>query len=173
MRYLKSFKQGLLAEKSFQDAMEIKSIQVINSSEKDDIKNHIDGYFIYDGKKYSYDVKSLKKINRSDDKFDLNKIWIEFQNVNGDIGWLYGEADYICFEYENEFLCVNRKMLVQFCEMEVDMSNVYEEKYPYKLYSRSRYGRNDLTTIIEKFDLMVFLKKLNKGIGEDYFVLQK
>ena len=40
------------------------------------------------------DVKSLKKQSREDVMYNENFHWVETQNVRGDKGWLYGEADF-------------------------------------------------------------------------------
>ena len=71
----------------------------------------------------SVDVKIMKKTSRSDASAQDKWIWVEFNNVNGNDGWLYGEADYIAFERQNNFTLVNRKELVKIAEELVDLKN--------------------------------------------------
>jgi hypothetical protein len=61
------------------------------------------------GKKYN--SKKNKGIE------SLRTQYIEFMNVNGEIGWLYGEADYIAFEGDNNvWSFVRRTALIDFAE---------------------------------------------------------
>jgi len=41
------------------------------------------------------DVKSRKRIDRSDNDFNDEWVWIEFKNVRGKEGWIHGIADFI------------------------------------------------------------------------------
>ena len=54
----------------------------------------------------TYDVKAMKKINRSDNHPNENIHWVEIKNVHGNNGWLYGKADYIVFETEDYWITV-------------------------------------------------------------------
>ena len=79
----------------------------------------------------------------------LPKIWVEFNNVNGNDGWLYGEADYIAFERQNNFTLVNRKELVKIAEELVDLKNTVSSSKLAKYKAYRRYGRSDLISMME------------------------
>ena len=98
---------------------------------------------------WSVDIKARKKTRRSDDNAQDDWIWIEFQNVRGNTGWLYGEADCIAFETQDNFVIVKKDSLIEYVEGAVDMgkSVKYSGEAKYKTYRRA--GRNDLLTMVE------------------------
>jgi hypothetical protein len=98
---------------------------------------------------WSVDIKARKKTRRSDDNAQDDWIWIEFQNVRGNTGWLYGEADCIAFETQDNFVIVKKDSLIKYVEGAVDMgkSVKYSGEAKYKTYRRA--GRNDLLTMVE------------------------
>lgn len=101
------------------------------------------------------DVKQLKKRNRTDAAEDPSIHFVEFQNVNGDKGWLYGQADYIAFEQPDCFIMVDRKKLGKYyCDImkgntEVVISN--DEKQLHTWYTRK--GRLDVMIMVNTSDL--------------------
>jgi hypothetical protein len=58
--------------------------------QKQDMFEHIDIFLTKEDKKYSFDIKAMKKINRYDSSPQDKMIYIEFKNVRGNEGWLYG-----------------------------------------------------------------------------------
>jgi len=106
-------------------------------------------------KEVAVDVKASKKRSRMDSHFNSDYIWIEFNNVHGDKGWLYGKADYIVFHNrkENKFYVVNRKELVELCEKICDDKVVINPKEA--LYHKyTRQGRKDVLSLIYFDDIM-------------------
>ena len=99
------------------------------------------------------DVKSRKKVKRADDKFNDEVVWIEFANVQGKRGWLYGDSDIIAFERPEDFLLVNRKLLARLCEKLCDLSklNVDIRMPLYTGYQRK--GRKELLSLIKMADI--------------------
>ena len=75
---------------------------------------HIDYWLAMnpDGRKWGVDVKG----NNLPDE-----IWVEFKNVRGNPGWLYGGAAIIAFDMPEEggFSIVDRQELAFFCEKHV------------------------------------------------------
>lgn len=61
------------------------------------------------------EVKSMKSRNRGK-PVDPTITYLEYKNVNGGPGWIYGSSDYIAFEQPNNFLVVYREDLVIFAE---------------------------------------------------------
>lgn len=97
------------------------------------------------------DVKGLKRINRNDSTFTYEYHWVEFQNVRGNKGWVYGDADYIAFEIPEGYLLVDREALLTMCREKVVDRKVGNIKEVYKLYNRQ--GRKDILTLVKISDL--------------------
>jgi len=144
---------GLKTESLFEEIAKKENFIVRKSSLSEDRYKHIDFFLEQDHFKYSVDVKARKKTNRDDAKVNDEWTWIEFKNVLGRKGWLYGEADYIAFERADDFLMVNRENLVKFCEDKVDLETMVSRAYQaeYKVYQRQ--GRRDLITRVRMDDL--------------------
>ena len=105
--------------------------------------NHID-FVVFCKEVLKVDVKGPKKINRSDKSKNDDFIWVEFKNVRGDNGWLYGKNDLIAFyrESDSSFYIVKTKDLAQLCESICDKKRVYYSNEA--LYHRyTRAGRKD------------------------------
>tara|TARA_R110000822_G_C15338795_1_gene495955 strand:+ start:24045 stop:24539 length:495 start_codon:yes stop_codon:yes gene_type:complete len=152
-RFEQSRKEGMSGELRFRDLLESLGFVVEDSTFFQNTKEHID-FLVKSGHgDFSVDVKARKRASRSDDAVDDEYTWIEFQNVRGDLGWLYGEADRIAFEVSDGFLLVDRKDLVRFCETRVNFSQRANNPYSaiYKTYSRK--GREDLITRIETSEI--------------------
>ena len=139
-------KDGKKVEKDF--AKLYPKSEIIYSDKNEDINEHWD--LKIDGKKY--DVKGLKKIMRSDPYTNEFYHYIEIKNVNGDLGWLYGDADYFAFQTNRYFIIVDKIKLQTFIKENVKklhVDNVDESLYC--LYSRN--GRKDVITMITTIDL--------------------
>ena len=144
---------GLKTENLFEETAKKENFIVRKSSLSEDRFKHIDFFLEQDHFKYSVDVKARKKTARGDVKVNDEWTWIEFKNVLGRKGWLYGEADYIAFERAGDFLMINRENLVKFCEDKVDLKTMVSRAYQaeYKVYQRK--GRKDLITRVRMDDL--------------------
>jgi len=94
----------------------------------------------------------MKKWKRSDPEPTDRIHFVELRNVNGELGWLYGEADYIAFETRSHWIVVPRKKLVYFIEGITENSEQTLKPTVYKLYQRN--GRKDLMTVIPTMDLL-------------------
>ena len=99
------------------------------------------------------DVKARKRKKRSDSYVQDEWIWVEFKNVRGKDGWLYGLADFIAFETEESFILSFRKELVDWCESKIDLKDkVYSaEEAEYMPYTRK--GKQDLISMIQLRDI--------------------
>ena len=86
---------GRVAEVRFVRAARNKGLHVTKSTHTEDIHDHIDYWLAMSdlGKKWGVDVKG----NNLPDE-----IWVEFKNVRGDKGWLYGGASIIAFDMPEE-----------------------------------------------------------------------
>ena len=141
---------GLGAEQLFDQIAESKSLEIKNAKRRDNIQKHIDKHLIEENVQgWSVDIKARKKASRSDSKAQDEWIWIEFQNVRGNLGWLYGEADNIAFETQDSFVIVDRKSLIDYVENAVDMAKPVRKSYLAKYKTYQRAGRNDVLTMVE------------------------
>ena len=147
--YINNFlKSGKIQEKEFAKLFRDSTL----SSKKEDMFEHWDVKI-----SYKFDVKGLKKIKRNNDEVDENFHYIEIKNVNGNLGWLYGQADYFVFELKKYWIIVEKIKLQEFIK-----SNTIKEyvKFPTlnKLYQRS--GRNDVITLVSSYDLIFISEKM-------------
>ena len=144
---------GENAENLFLNAARSNGWDISDASRQDQF-NHIDYYVqISPSSKISVEVKSRKKIKRNDKAVNDDFIWVEFKNVRGNRGWLYGKADCIAFEREHDFLIVNRRLFARLCEKLCDLTKVnVDPKLP--LYTGyTRRDRQDLVSLIKMSDI--------------------
>lgn len=99
------------------------------------------------------DVKSMKSVKRGkgiQDEFT----WIEFKGNKGRPGWIYGQADFIAFERQKDFVLVNRNVLLSFAEQKCDLSTsvAAPELALYKSYTRK--GKKDVISLVKMEDLV-------------------
>ena len=133
---------GYRAEAGFKDALSVFFNAGVRKSTLQEEFSHVD----YDCKmQFKVDVKSIK---------DPSTVWIELKNVQGDKGWLYGDASHFVFEREKYFVMVRKDDLISLVDELCTKEKVDNpDDCLYKLYSRSKYGRKDLLTKIEPKDL--------------------
>ena len=126
----------------------------IQSTKEEDIRQHWDVAI-----DIKFDVKGLKKISRTDESVNENIHWLEIKNVNGDLGWVYGQADYFVFETHKYWILVAKEELQTFIK-----ENIIKEysKTPtiYNLYTRE--GRKDVLTLIPTLDLCAISSRIIK-----------
>jgi hypothetical protein len=152
-----SFALGESAENSFTSAAQKNGMSVTVGSQQDEF-NHIDFHVSKDNLNFSVEVKSRKKIKRGDTSVNDELIWIEFKNVRGKRGWLYGGADALAFEREHDFVIVDRKLLARLCERLCDLTQLNTNvKMPlYTAYQR--HGRQDILSLIKMSDILTNIK---------------
>jgi len=141
------------SEQKFLQSCRNKNFTVQQSSKLEDIHEHWD----FKVNNSTVDVKALKRINRSDSMFSTDYTWVELQNVRGNTGWLFGDADYIAFEQLNHFLIVKRIDLIDFCKKNVKDQFVDRASQAiYKKYQRK--NRQDIISLISLKDLVSDVK---------------
>jgi len=131
--------EGLRSEDKFVSACIAKGYETKKSTRDEDIHLHIDYYVTRKGRKtVSVDVKGGNH---------PNVIWVEFKNVRGNDGWMYGKADWIAFELPEVggFAMVQRKELVALAEEIVEP--VFVDK---KEADRKYYQRKDRLDVISR-----------------------
>lgn len=108
------------------------------SNLEEDRFSHIDFWHTKNGETFGVDIKGNKL---------PSELWIEFKNVNGDPGWMYGKAKWIAFEIPDlgGFAVVKRDELRKWAEENVDTSSVvtHKSKAYKRVYSRSAWKAHD------------------------------
>lgn len=99
-----------------------------------------------------FDVKGVKKISRNDNQTNENIHYVEFKNVNGESGWLYGKADKFAFETDDYWIIVTKDKLQKFIHEKCKDKIMCERPELYKIYSRK--NRKDKMTLVKTLDLM-------------------
>lgn len=114
------------------------------SDRNTDIYDHIDYFVTRASSKTSVDVKGG---NHPD------TIWVEFKNVNGDAGWMYGKAEFIAFDMPElrGFVMVRTKELRELCEQIVEPVFVTKQEATRKFYQRA--GRQDIISRLQLEDI--------------------
>ena len=154
--YEQSIKEGLSAEEEFSRLAKLRGFAVKPATGMEQF-DHVDFHLTSeeeDGLMTAMvDVKARKRKKRSDSYVQDEWIWVEFKNVRGKDGWLYGLADFIAFETEESFILSFRKELVDWCESKIDLKDkVYSaEEAEYMPYTRK--GKQDLISMIQLRDI--------------------
>lgn len=121
----------------------------------EDRHEHIDFHCLLpNGEHLDVDVKGVRKNARTDNNVDDSINWIEYTNVKGNPGWIYGKATHIAFVTNTQTIFVKRENLVKFAEECIRNKDIVF-KLPtecYVPYQRSR--RLDLITKIYTKDLI-------------------
>lgn len=138
------------------------------STPESDMFEHVDfDYITKDGNKIRIDFKSIKYISKfaDDDSPPDQYNILELVSVNGNDGWIYGYADYICFETLDSWLWVPRKKLVQFVDENVKNESPIIGTICTPMYHLRRYqriNRKDVIVVVTKEELIKLSIKISK-----------
>lgn len=124
------------------------------STKEENIDEHWDYLIEKENDIFKVEVKSRKRISRSDSNLQSDLTWIEIHGVRPkDTGWLFGKADLIAFEKEKSFLLVKRLDLLTVVNKKVNLvAKVRDAKDAlYKIYTR--VGRKDKLTLLPASDI--------------------
>lgn len=155
-----SWNRGQEVETSFQDVLDRRGIKYRRATLDEQYK-----HFDYITDKGTIDVKSRKRVNRSDRSEQDELVWLEFKNTAGKKGWLTSDVDLIAFERIKDFVLVRRQSLHQMaiskCNLKDKVSRGSEALY--KGYQRN--GRKDLLSIVKMQDILdLTVKIINKSL---------
>ena len=130
------------------------------ASEYEDMNFHWDMLDLTTNLKY--DIKSIKKENRTDEKVDDSIHWVELKAVFSGKetfseddkkemrtprkGWLFGNADFFIFETNDKWVEVERKTLQKYIKSII----VDKNKYFYKKGVGFLYGRKEWCDIAKR-----------------------
>lgn len=133
------YKIGKSAENRFAYLLGQRGWDIQLATEDQDILEHWDIMASKGNEFRKIDVKARKRINRYDAQSQDNKIWVEITNVHGNIGWLFGEAQYIAFETLDGFI------LIEVCKLiYISMLTIISG-----IQIKTRNGRSDRIMLID------------------------
>ena len=144
-----SWKDGQKVEDSFAELLGQRDPNYKRATKQEQFR-HIDFHTFFG----TIDVKAKKKLNRRDSSGQNQYVWLEFKNVQGKTGWLCGETDVIAFERDNDFVLVQRSILLEMAKQKCNLNKrvLYSRDALYKGYQRK--GRKDLITIVKMSDIL-------------------
>lgn len=154
---------GESAEKAFDKAIKAKRMQGRNASRHEQIVLHIDrwispkrwipnfakGQTISDKPEWSVEIKAMKRISRASSSPQSKWLWVEFKNIDGGPGWLYGAAVFLATEVEDGFYLIPLKSLRSWSELQVDRTARVTKPHHAKYKSYTRRERQDEMSLIE------------------------
>jgi Holliday junction resolvase len=132
------FAIGTKAEREFADILKRKGYKITWANKYQNIHAHWDLMATKKNERYRVDVKSAKKINRSDKYVQYEMVWVELSNVNSDKGWAYGGSDFIAFQVRNGFFVIRTPRLLSITIGEIENG----------AYVKTRNGRKDVIALI-------------------------
>jgi len=144
-----SNRQGNESARLFVDACRAIGYEARKSTREEDMYDHID-YWVKRKNHRNEDIESGVDVKGGNHP---HCVWVEFKNVIGKKGWMYGEAEFIAFEMpeENGFVVVRRKELADYAELVVEKTFVPKAEAYRKLYQRA--GRQDVISLLYLDDL--------------------
>ena len=121
-----------------------KLLHPVRSSREQDMFEHWDKEGGFLNSRFKFDVKGMKKFNRSDDQVQDQMALVELTNVRGNPGWIKGKADYIALERKDYWLIVDREELLRMVEKNLGEPSAWSfKKTPYAIYDRKKFGKQD------------------------------
>ena len=140
-RYQYCKKQGISFEEDFKNRIISLGLNYKKSSKKDDWYKHIDCYV----NGYGIDVKGNRR---------LKTIWLEHTNVNGNKGWLKGDATYIAMHItELDIFSIYKRIdLLNFIEKNTKGETINKNEY-FKYYTRKKWNKKDKIVKVKYNDI--------------------
>ncbi len=161
-----SLELGRRAEDLFVATAQKRGWTVTPAPKEADIHEHWDFEIRKDGYARKVEVKAMKRESRNDESLNQGWVWIEFRNVRGEVGWLFGKANWIAFETADSFLIIDRHDLYQHVRRTVDREAKVESARDAKYKTYTRKGRPDQIAQIRLDDLRkIKLEEWEKSAG--------
>lgn len=151
-------RNGKRSEEVFRDLAVERGFLVVDSSLADQYK-HTDFLIEKDGIIRKIDVKSRKKLKRTDSEPSDEYFWAEIQSVRGKekSGWIYhsgGSApEFVAFEMKEHFVIVSKLALQSLVEKYVNFEKFVDKATDAHYVIYQRKGRKDMITLVESSKL--------------------
>ena len=149
------FEKGLEDEQFIMEATESTfGGKCYKATDKQDMYEHIDFFWeTPKGETIGIDAKGIKKNKQKDKKKDDSIHWVEIQNVNGRLGWLYGKAKYIAFRTFTDIIYVKLSTLQKFVEDKIHGKTLVYQNPSECYIPYQRFGRKDMVIKVPTDDL--------------------
>lgn len=123
------------------------------SSVQENMIDHIDFHWIFEGNDFPVDVKGPKKYNRFDKNIS-DTVWIEGQGITGNPGWIYGKSTFIAFWLKDGITFVYTSKLRNLYDNYLKNKTLHVGEKPNKHYELfRREGRSDILFTMPVEDL--------------------
>jgi len=143
-----SLRDGLNSEARFVNILKNKDIIKYPTREE----NMFEHWDVQYGSK-KYDVKTIKRINRYSNKTS-EFTWVEFTNVNGKNGWIFGKSDYIAFDLMFKWVIIDREKLKNMVLSRLkDRTIRIKDSSPKTYLPYRRSGRDDTIVLVPVADI--------------------
>tara|TARA_B100000676_G_C17529670_1_gene556997 strand:- start:104 stop:601 length:498 start_codon:yes stop_codon:yes gene_type:complete len=122
---------------------------------KNGIDFHVQGIYRKTKKEVNMLFAVKRRKSKKKSKYLDRWTWIEYKKAGKGDGWIYGPAHFIAFERSNDFVIVNRKVLLDFlhsgkCRVRWDMPFVKTPKEAkYRIFQNPRSGAQ-ITQVLTK-----------------------
>lgn len=142
---------GTQAEQSFIKFCSYKNLKMRKATKYENMVLHYDFVVQKQNKCHRIEVKAIKSRRRGLPP-DPRVIFVELKDIHGNLGWLYGKADYIAFQQVDGFLIVPRLDLLKLTEaLKPNMRVSLQSGVHHTLYSRPQ--RHDLLMVLDVDDV--------------------
>tara|TARA_R110002051_G_scaffold324701_1_gene423220 strand:- start:959 stop:1582 length:624 start_codon:yes stop_codon:yes gene_type:complete len=178
----RSVEMGESAEKKFDRAVKAQGKSVRKASRYEERVQHIDRWIgdkrwwpklnqtMKDKPEISVEIKAMKRISRASSKPQSEWLWVEFRNVSGGLGWLYGDAILLATEVETGFYLLYLKSLRSWAEFKVDRDAKVANPNHAQYTSYSRKNRKDEMSLI---NLQEFIDWYEEASGTEVIFYPK
>jgi hypothetical protein len=178
----RSVEMGESAEKKFDRAVKAQGKSVRKASRYEERVQHIDRWIgdkrwwpklnqtMKDKPEISVEIKAMKRISRASPEPQSEWLWVEFRNVSGGLGWLYGDATLLATEVETGFYLLYLKSLRSWAEFKVDREAKVANPNHAQYTSYSRKNRKDEMSLI---NLQEFIDWYEEASGTEVIFFPK
>ena len=178
----RSVEMGESAEKKFDRAVKAQGKSVRKASRYEERVQHIDRWIgdkrwwpklnqtMADKPEIPVEIKAMKRISRDSPEPQSEWLWVEFRNVSGGLGWLYGDAILLATEVETGFYLLYLKSLRSWAEFKVDRDAKVSNPNHAQYTSYSRQNRDDEMSLI---NLQEFIDWYEEASGTEVIFYPK
>lgn len=178
----RSVEMGESAERIFDRVIKAQGKSVRKASRYEERVRHIDRWIgdkrwrpspnqtMKDKPEISVEIKAMKRISRASAEPQSEWLWVEFKNVSGGEGWLYGDATLLATEVETGFYLLYLNSLRSWAEFKVDRNKKVTNPNQAKYKSYSRRNRDDEMSLI---NLQEFIDWYEEASGKEVIFYPK
>ena len=178
----RSAAMGESAEQKFDRVVKAQGKSIRKASRFEERVQHIDRWIgnknwrpnrnqtKHDKPEISVEVKAMKRISRGSPEPQSEWLWVEFKNVSGGDGWLYGDATLLATEVETGFYLLYLKSLQSWSEFKVNRNDKVTNPNHAYYKSYSRQNRDDEMSLI---NLQEFIDWYEKTSGKEVIFYSK